>query len=194
MIGFSLRKIITVAVIMSLLTTAESKKKKKKERKVKQGDIKDRPYQCPDNYYCEGCKAIVKVLSKAEERSKKEKKGKQQAYMMEALMDVCEVKNFQDFSYPPPQIRIGCMSYVQDHDDLLEDIFVNGKAAGRDDLQKFLCYEITDACLQVEQAENKKGRLGKETYERESIKVSDAENLSPERLAKIQKGDYNFEL
>ena len=140
------RYLLSLFIVLILVGDADAKKKKK-ERKVRQGDVTDRPYGCPDNYYCEGCKAVVKVLEIAETKSKNQKKGSQQAYMMEALMDVCDVKNLQDFSYPPPQVRIGCMSYLQDHDDLLEDIFVNRKAVGRDDLHHFLCYEMTNGMM-----------------------------------------------
>eukprot|EP01061_Rhynchopus_euleeides_P010747 TRINITY_DN20321_c0_g1_i1.p1 TRINITY_DN20321_c0_g1~~TRINITY_DN20321_c0_g1_i1.p1 ORF type:complete len:235 (+),score=142.08 TRINITY_DN20321_c0_g1_i1:66-770(+) len=122
----------------------------------KQQEERSRPYDCPNDLYCKGCKAALAAMEKTEKQALKHaKRMTQAAIMSEALENVCDVKNMDGFGDTPVKVRIGCMSYIADHEDDLEAVFIDKNRSPGNRYLHF-CEAISRACLDIPKKEEKK--------------------------------------
>lgn len=91
--------------------------------------------------YCVACRAIVReLLTKLRHRTK-------QSEVIDAMDNICYMWNFKIYEYPPPEMRRGCESLIRDFEEEFETALVNRHKY--EDVEKYICDEVTKACLDV---------------------------------------------
>ena len=60
--------------------------------------------------------------------------------------DLCVTGNFGHYDFPPPQIKLGCISFLSKHnDDVIEGLM---KRSDNASAEHIVCYSMTKACIE----------------------------------------------
>lgn len=135
---------LSILIIFIALNSVESRRKKKqpKEPKQKKNPLDKRPDKIAPELYCDACQAIIKEAVKELRGKKKE------SDVMDYMETVCNPEKYYVYSHPPPEMREGCEAFINGWEEKIEKVLIN-RPDDETPLRK-LCYEITQACKDVD--------------------------------------------
>ena len=89
---------------------------------------------------CNGCKAIVSILLRRLKDSKSEMD------IDDAMENLCNMKDLNSFDYPPPQMKVICLTFITKYNDLIEVTMLERE--DNESTINTLCYEKTESCIE----------------------------------------------
>ncbi|CAD8047301.1 unnamed protein product [Paramecium sonneborni] len=131
-------KILFVFVTLLFLIEAAKKRKKTDDR---------RPTTVEALLYCNSCQAIVR------ETLKKVKTSTKESDITDALSEMCQMKNFSVYEYPPPDMKKGCEAFMSGWSEEVTEALMNRK--GNDSIEDEICYKLTNSCKDIEKGQRK---------------------------------------
>lgn len=100
-----------------------------------------RPNDVDPHLYCAGCQATLKEISK-----KLSGTPAKESHVMEAMENICTPENFVSYEYSPPRSIRACRALMDEHEDAIEKAFTQRKQ----NMEQYICYEISKACEGVD--------------------------------------------
>eukprot|EP00331_Platyophrya_macrostoma_P028603 CAMPEP_0176446550 /NCGR_PEP_ID=MMETSP0127-20121128/24397_1 /TAXON_ID=938130 /ORGANISM="Platyophrya macrostoma, Strain WH" /LENGTH=175 /DNA_ID=CAMNT_0017832615 /DNA_START=45 /DNA_END=572 /DNA_ORIENTATION=+ len=159
-----MRKIIFVLILVVLFVSiADAKGKKKKAKSKEVEDI--RPSHIQKELYCNSCQAIIRELLK----KLRDKTSEQD--VVDAMEDICNPKYYSIYDFPPPDMRKGCEAYINGHEEIIEKALIERK--GNRDVEQYVCYTKTKACVDVDMNSEKNRRNTHVTIDGKQVPVGD---------------------
>jgi len=135
--------LLTLIVIYLIGFTVERQKKKQEKPPKKPFDPKSkRPDSVAPELYCDACQAIIKEATKELRGKKKE------SDVMAYLEGACNPEKYYVYSHPPPEMRTGCEAFINGWEEQVEKVLI-GRPDDETPIRR-LCYEITQACQDVD--------------------------------------------
>ncbi|CAG9315031.1 unnamed protein product [Blepharisma stoltei] len=124
-------------LLLILLVAVLAKKEKYPDSKAK-----SKPRYLSGELYCNVCQGITReLLKKLRHRSN-------EADVIAAMEDICNMWTYTAYDFPPPEFKKGCGAFVGYHAEELERILTH-RTMNDADLERYFCHEYTKACEDI---------------------------------------------